>query len=479
MLDDEAVARTLSREDLYELVWSKPMVELAKDFGISDVALAKRCRRLAIPVPGRGYWARLDAGQKPYRPKLPKREPEWSDQHALTVRAQDIDARSVAIETAASESLDSLRERIAALSIPLTGSITNCGAAVKRTARHLKHAQRAEFVFDRGERIGPIVSMDVSDGVLDRACLLADRILRSCESLGWPFVVPARPEKSEAGSQRAALDSQASGQAQVGQVAVIGERVGLHIEERMREEAREPTPSELAREKREYGYRAPRKVQVVTGRLRVVRLDTYCTYGPMNRLTWYDRGNTRVEEQIPDILTGFYELALSIKMRRAEDERKELEHKEAERRRKELEARQEANAALIKQLETDAGAWHRARYLRRYIRAARKALGAETIRVRFGDRSINYLDWAEAYVDQLDPLNSEARSAEFVKHTGYYVNDLDRIKAAYGRLLGSEWMEAWKLGADYAPDPARHYYYSRSVFEVEDSHDEANEQENE
>jgi len=60
---------TLSREDLYELVWSKPMRDLAKDFGISDVGLAKRCRRLGIPVPGRGYWARIDAGQQPYRPK--------------------------------------------------------------------------------------------------------------------------------------------------------------------------------------------------------------------------------------------------------------------------------------------------------------------------------------------------------------------------------------------------------------------------
>ncbi len=42
---------TLSREDLYELVWSKPMVELAKDFSMSDVGLAKRCRKLGIPVP--------------------------------------------------------------------------------------------------------------------------------------------------------------------------------------------------------------------------------------------------------------------------------------------------------------------------------------------------------------------------------------------------------------------------------------------
>jgi hypothetical protein len=45
MTEDEEKPFTLSREDLYELVWSKPMRELAKDFGISDVALAKRCHR--------------------------------------------------------------------------------------------------------------------------------------------------------------------------------------------------------------------------------------------------------------------------------------------------------------------------------------------------------------------------------------------------------------------------------------------------
>jgi hypothetical protein len=85
MTDDEGQPLTVSREDLYELVWSKPMRELAKDFGISDVALAKRCRRLAIPVPGRGYWARVDAGQKPYRPQLANREPQRFDDGALTV----------------------------------------------------------------------------------------------------------------------------------------------------------------------------------------------------------------------------------------------------------------------------------------------------------------------------------------------------------------------------------------------------------
>jgi hypothetical protein len=45
---------TLPRSQLYELVWSKPVRDLAAEFGISDVALAKRCRALKIPVPPRG-----------------------------------------------------------------------------------------------------------------------------------------------------------------------------------------------------------------------------------------------------------------------------------------------------------------------------------------------------------------------------------------------------------------------------------------
>ena len=62
---------TLPRSALYELVWTKPVTELAKEFGISDVALAKRCRSIKIPLPPRGYWARVAAGQKPRRPALP------------------------------------------------------------------------------------------------------------------------------------------------------------------------------------------------------------------------------------------------------------------------------------------------------------------------------------------------------------------------------------------------------------------------
>jgi hypothetical protein len=48
------------------------MQRLAKQFNLSDVALAKRCRKLNIPVPGRGYWARKTAGQRVRVTPLPK-----------------------------------------------------------------------------------------------------------------------------------------------------------------------------------------------------------------------------------------------------------------------------------------------------------------------------------------------------------------------------------------------------------------------
>lgn len=45
----------VSREDLELLVWSKPTTEVAKMLGVSDVAVAKRCRKLGIQKPPRGY----------------------------------------------------------------------------------------------------------------------------------------------------------------------------------------------------------------------------------------------------------------------------------------------------------------------------------------------------------------------------------------------------------------------------------------
>ena len=48
-----------------------PVDKLAKEWGLSDRDLSKACSRLKVPVPPRGYWAKVAAGQRVHRPKLP------------------------------------------------------------------------------------------------------------------------------------------------------------------------------------------------------------------------------------------------------------------------------------------------------------------------------------------------------------------------------------------------------------------------
>jgi hypothetical protein len=68
-----------TRQELYNLVWSEPMQNLAPRFGVSGVALAKTCRRADIPVPERGYWAKLRAGKTVIKRPLPPRGLGMSD----------------------------------------------------------------------------------------------------------------------------------------------------------------------------------------------------------------------------------------------------------------------------------------------------------------------------------------------------------------------------------------------------------------
>ena len=66
---------TFTIAELFEKVWETPMVKLAQDIVVSDVAVAKGCRKAGTPLPGRGYWAKQEK-QRPRKPKLPAIEGE-------------------------------------------------------------------------------------------------------------------------------------------------------------------------------------------------------------------------------------------------------------------------------------------------------------------------------------------------------------------------------------------------------------------
>jgi hypothetical protein len=63
--------RAWDRKELYEKVWLQPLRTLAVEYGISDVALGKICRKLQMPVPGPGHWTKIQCGHQIPRPPFP------------------------------------------------------------------------------------------------------------------------------------------------------------------------------------------------------------------------------------------------------------------------------------------------------------------------------------------------------------------------------------------------------------------------
>jgi hypothetical protein len=74
-MEQSRVPASVDRETLFNEVWSEPVRKLARRYSVSDVALAKVCRRMGIPLPPRGHWAKVAAGHTLSRPSLPSAKP--------------------------------------------------------------------------------------------------------------------------------------------------------------------------------------------------------------------------------------------------------------------------------------------------------------------------------------------------------------------------------------------------------------------
>lgn len=125
----------MKRSELYTKVWSTPMIKLAMELGISDVGLAKACRRHAVPVPPRGYWAKLRAGQKTDQQPLPT--PELDVVVHFATSDPDERARQKATELRRTEMLNAqAATAMATVSVRFAESLDDAHPLVKATQRY-------------------------------------------------------------------------------------------------------------------------------------------------------------------------------------------------------------------------------------------------------------------------------------------------------------------------------------------------------
>ena len=107
---------TVSRDELYGQVWDKPMNRLAAEYGISGNGLAKICRRLGVPYPARGYWARKAAGHTVKQNPLPAKTDAVLSQ--VTIAPTPSPAAPPQLPPELAAALAAAREQVGRIAVP-------------------------------------------------------------------------------------------------------------------------------------------------------------------------------------------------------------------------------------------------------------------------------------------------------------------------------------------------------------------------
>jgi len=372
---DDAV----DRETLYAEVWTDPMTVVAERYGLSDVGLAKLCKRYAIPVPTRGYWAKVKAGRIMGRPPLPALPPSVPATTTLTpLSTEQRQKRTVARNT-----LKRVKESYPKIDVP--ADLIAPHPLVREASKRLK--QRDGWDSPSGLHSAPkeVLHLEVSRESLDRALRLADTLIKALE----------------------VSDVTVHGDSKAGETVLesAGTKVTLTITEKITWIEHVPTRTELrARKRYDNSYltgevvpypHIPRVDPNPTGRLTIT---VGHKYGGRN---WNDTERKPLEDRMGEVVAG---VIAFIELKRAEEaeraRREEARRIAMEKYQREVE-RYENERKRLRALRRDAARYRRAQQLREYIdayeRAARDA-GRLTAEVE------DWLAWARAKADWTDPL---------------------------------------------------------------------------
>jgi hypothetical protein len=372
-----AVPFTLTREQLYELVWSEPMRLLSKQIGISDVAIAKHCRKIGVPIPERGYWNKLQAGKNVTKAALPVRDLGTIDRVELSGTLDSVLRDRIKGEPGASdlidESIDVLaerfRKRLGTVTIPRSFSRTH-----------------------------PLV-----DKLLQKDEARRQNYLTSPYSWNEPcFDAPFERRRLQF------INGLFLGFEKVGGKGWIRGDTARELGVSMGNASVQFT---LDRPDKGRGSRG--SDQKHTRKEKLVLTISHPNPSPEIAVRWEDQDSLPIESQITDIIVGMASAGLDLhrhwtaqqrawQRQRREEEERAAQKKREEAARRELARLAAAEKAKIDALCRDADNWRNAGNIRIYVAAVRQASGG----IADHETLEKWSQWALNEAAKLDPITS-------------------------------------------------------------------------
>lgn len=357
---------TLKREELYEQVWTEPVIHVAAKYGLTGNGLKKICRNADIPVPPPGYWQRLRVGRPDPWPPLPPAAP--ASLPTLTITASPI--TRVVKDAAARVQAQQAPE----CPIVVPDRLVNPHALVQATRMALEQGHVDDYGAVHGQRSQPRLDVRISKGSLLRALRILDALFKAVETRG--------------GSVH--LDPERGGRTHV---KIGDEKVEIRMEEEFTRKDHVPAKTDKP-------YLVPKWDYVATGNL-TFRIDEYVEGA---RKTWRDGRTQRLEDLLDDVLKGIFVTAEVLRARRLEGERQERERRAALERQAELERLRREEETRRQELEQQVARWVKSQNLRAYLKAVEQEAGQREISIAPDSPLGRWLAWAREHADRLDPL---------------------------------------------------------------------------
>jgi len=368
----------LSRQELYDLIWTTPISRLAGEFGISGVALGKTCRRMKVPPPPRGYWACVAAGQKPRRTPLPKATggcPEFVFLSRQSVpRAPEAPPVEVPVIVIA-ESLETAHSIVKALGKAL------CRVSVDEHQRLVVPAPS-----------GVVLAFTVETH--RRGLLLLDALLKALSARG--HTVELSKAELKTGTQWKLV------------VVVTGENFELSLTEMLDKRPHALSPEEKVKGDEGYTYGIPKYDHYPCGKLELSIHEG--TYSESKHRDWDKRP---LEHRLRRVILDIEQSTQRRIADRIEAERRRMEHEAAERIRLEKEAEARRQERLILGLEQMVTRWQKVEEIRAFLRAVEDAVPESDRTESFR----SWLGWAIDHVREIDPL-AQLKTSTYAAESG-------------------------------------------------------------
>lgn len=370
-MNDHPKSICVERQVLYDQVWAQPMTKVAQEYGISNVAMAKICKKLNVPCPWRGYWRRKETGKsvKPL-PLPPNSEPT---KQAVTIH------RTVRPEAVVQMSEDIAQrinaEQTAEQKIEVPDRLIS--------PHHLLKIHLEEWRSPKIDDYGAIWSGDirqlmrVSPKSLPRALRIMDTLFKALEARGHQVGIQDGYHRTLA-------------------VCINGEPIEFGLEERFQ---RIDHPDQ--KNSRLESWMRQRYQYIPTGSL-FLKIVAWGVDGIQK--TWSDGKTTKLETCLNDFVVGLLKVAEAAKDRRLRQEHEERARQEAQRRREEEARKQQEELARRRRLEEEAASWAKAQQLRAYLAALKDKLITKHGEIQSGSQAEQWLTWAHQHADRLDPL---------------------------------------------------------------------------